>query len=121
MIARRPLRTLMLAALVLAGAVHRHLDGETLDAQINLQPGLVQVQDPPSHGHKLHIDPLRLVQRPVCPACVHHLRTSGAQVRAAIALLPALRALGGTGRRTVGVSLAFYRPNVPRGPPLLLG
>jgi hypothetical protein len=94
--ARRAPWILLLVAAVFFGTLELHPVGEAL------HESLLAAGDPYSltarhPGLPAHFEPSQQAQRPVCPVCLHQLRTNGAH------LLPAALV-------TTPVSTGFYRP-----------
>lgn len=84
----------LLAALLVLGAVDLHAPGETLDPLDHLHEGSysASARHP---GQPAHLEASSDAQRPVCPICLHLLRTSGAHLLAVRGLEPlALRVAG---------------------------
>jgi hypothetical protein len=91
---RRNLWASLLAVLLLLGAVDLHAPGDTLASLGHLQEGSysASARHP---GQPAHFEPSDDAQRPVCPICLHLLRTSGAHILAVRGLEPLARRAAG--------------------------
>jgi hypothetical protein len=110
MFTRRTLWVLVLAAVVLVGALDLHPAGESHDvlgaAGENYSPSAKHPNAPP------HFEQLELAQRPFCPFCLHQLRIGGA--RLPISALLATPSLAGF-RGLVSTPLLREHCAAPRG------
>jgi hypothetical protein len=69
----------LLAAFLLLGAIDLHAPGEVLDSRAHLQ-GELYSSSARHPDQPAHFEESWEVKRPVCPACLHQLRTSGAHL-----------------------------------------
>lgn len=106
----------MLAALLLAGALHEHVDGESLGGQL-FSRGDIYFPEAPWHPHGVHLDPAVAAARPYCPACLHQVQTSGAHLRPLIGLAPPQFHAAGIAAAIGTTSEGAAGPRSARGPP----
>jgi len=78
----------LLAAILLLGVVDLHAPGDVLDSLGHLQEGTysASARHP---GQPAHFEPSADAKRPVCPICLHLLRTSGVHLVAVRGLIEA--------------------------------
>lgn len=83
----RALWASLLATLLLLGAVDLHPAGEE-HGLVPLDGDALYVLEPTHPDQPLHLEPASPAEQQHCPACLHHLQTRGAYLRAASILAP---------------------------------
>jgi hypothetical protein len=116
MLMRRAPWALVLAIVLLLGALDLHPAGESHDVLDAGRGGDYS----PSAKHPnapIHFEQAQPAQRPVCPVCLHHLRTGGAHF--AVALSLASPSLAGFRLPVTDLLLREHcaAPRGARGPP----
>ena len=97
MLMRRAPWALVLAIVLLLGALDLHPAGESNDV-LDAGRGGDYSQSAKHPNAPIHFEQAQTAQRPVCPICLHQLRTGGAHLAVAASL--------------AGPSLAGFRPPV---------
>jgi hypothetical protein len=94
MMIRRNFWAGLLAAFLLLGTVDLHAPGDVLDSLGHLQEGTysASARHP---GQPAHFEPSADAKRPVCPICLHLLRTSGVHLVAVRGLEPLASRIAG--------------------------
>jgi len=87
MFARRGLWAGLFAAILLLGAVEWHPAGESHDVLVP-RSGEICIPEASHPGQPSHFDAALSAERPVCPACLHQLRTSGGHLLRVAAIAP---------------------------------
>ncbi len=106
----------LLAAFLLLGAVDLHSPGEALDSLAHPQ-GETYSLTARHPGQPVHFEASCDAKRPVCPVCLHHLRTSGAHLLAVAGLEPLARRDAGIQSRPLLSDYDLRGPSGARGPP----
>lgn len=108
----------LLLALLVPGSVDFHPEGEVHDLLPSTGAG-VYFPEAAHPDQPLHLERAHAVQRPHCPACLHHQQIRGMDLRAAVRIAPPVArgaASYDTGGRVVSAS---RRSSGARAPPSL--
>lgn len=118
MLTRRPPWVLLLAAVVLAGALDMHLVDESRELAGAGTDGTYSLSAKHPNA-PAHCEPFEPSQEPDCPCCLHQLRVAGAYLRL-VSRLPTPM-LGSFRAPNAAPLLREHRaaPDVARGPPAL--
>lgn len=118
MIARRARWVLLLAAVVFLGTLDLHPVGETIHATV---PGAGDLYSASARhpGQPVHFEASQEAQRPVCPVCLHQLRTGGTHLLLAAHLTAPVLAGFCPLLPTTLVRERSAAPRGARGPPLV--
>jgi hypothetical protein len=121
MFAKRAVWAWLVAAVLLLGAVDLpslHPEGEGIGLGAPDQ-GHVYYPDARHYGQPAHVERAAAAKRPVCPLCLHHLRTAGSHLPQVAAVEPPVLET----RRATAPAQAAARgastPSSARGPPSL--
>jgi hypothetical protein len=118
MLARRNLWAGVLAVLLLLGAVDLHAPGDVLDPLGHSQEGTysASARHP---GQPAHFEPSADAKRPVCPICLHLLRTSGVHLVAVRGLEPLTSRITGVLDLVLSSRRGVRSRSGARAPPVL--
>ncbi|HSS78480.1 MAG TPA: hypothetical protein VLV54_17270 [Thermoanaerobaculia bacterium] len=116
MLTRRTPWVLVLAAVVLLGALDLHLAGESHEL-LGAGGDETYSRSAKHPNAPAHFEQFEAGQRPSCPFCLHQLRTSGAHLQMVSRLAtPTLAGFGGLVADPL-VRERFAAPRPARGPP----
>jgi hypothetical protein len=116
MFARRASWAALFATVLLLGAIDWHPAGEPPHA-LAPHTGVIYFPSASHPGQPTHLEAAKAAERPVCPACLHQLRTGGAHLRPAAALPPPDPRAAAAPDRSLPRALDRRRPRGARGPP----
>jgi hypothetical protein len=106
----------LLAAVLLLGAVDLHAPGEVLDSLAHAQ-GETYSSSARHPGQPAHFETSQELTHPVCPLCLHRLRTSGAHLLAVAGLEPLAQQAAKVPDRALPTGHGVRGPIGARGPP----
>jgi hypothetical protein len=116
MLFQRRLWAGLLAAVLLLGAVDLHAPGEVLDSLAHPH-GETYSASARHPGQPAHFETSQESTHPVCPLCLHRLRTSGAHLLAVAGLEPLVRQASRVPDRALPSGHGVRGPIGARGPP----
>lgn len=106
----------LLASILLLGAVDLHAPHEVLD--VLAQPHGEHYSPSAQHpGRPAHFEPSGDARHPVCPICLHQLRTSGAHLLPAAGLEPLARQVAKLENPSLPCGHSVRSPSGARAPP----
>ena len=118
MLAARRFWASLLTAVLLLGAIDLHAPEEVLDSLAHPHGELYSpsAQHP---GQPAHFEPSCDARHPVCPVCLHQLRTSGAHLLPAVGLEPLARQIFRTQEPVLPRGHNASSPSSARAPPVV--